>query len=854
MDHNSDELNTLFRQGSEYLKHGKYALAYAHLQKSIELEPKNSAAWNIYGITLLMLEKYEDAITSFDQAIKLKPDNNIAQNNRSKAQQYQEVIAFDDKLDSEAIYLYVGVEFLKLEKYEKAVTHFDKALQLNLNDDIAWFYLGNILGILEKYQEAVICFDQVLRLKPDNAVALYYQGLALFNLKRYEQAITSYDKALEIKPDFDRVWDSRGTALYHLGRYEEAITSYDKATQLKPDKYQAWYNRGLAAGKSRGYIPFLHTQQLNPELNKRGYEGELASYYTAINRYIHRETHLDGWEYLNYQIGRSHSFYSHHQPNSSILLQKAEEIWKKAFPQLKPKELHLKVLQDLVQCLFELGKVQDVEEMQRQGTDLLNRILADLQRTDLNKNEIKLKFADFNQITVNLAVQSGYLAEALTLAEEGKNICLRWLLGTEEIPEIKYSQIQTLLKPTTAIVYWHLSPAALTTFVLLPDEPVPILIESAIVPEENDQRPASLLQLLDWEDWLTKWNDNYKTYGASKDKQKTGKKKDGNKDYPWRTEMQKRLDSLGQILNIAAIEDTLHNHSIQNLILIPHRDLHRFPLHSLFENYTCTYLPSAYLALQQAPIKSQLLKPLIVENPKSQPHLNGKLQKLDALPFAEVEAALIRQIYAQHTYVEDKNDQTQRITCEAVQAALSQSHDIFHFSGHGTYNSQNPAESCLFLSGTEQLTLLDIKDLDLSSYRLVCLAACETAVTGNQTITDEYVGLVSAFLKAGVTYVVSTLWTVESAATMLMMVKFHQNLQAEQPPPTALKNAQNSLKSATREDLINFIQGAIAQLSEQKVLQLALEDEQFRIRQIEENQPYSHPYYWAAFTISGLDQ
>ncbi len=131
--------------------------------------------------------------------------------------------------------------------------------------------------------------------------------------------------------------------------------------------------------------------------------------------------------------------------------------------------------------------------------------------------------AFFNLVSILHLFKPTYLVEALTLAEAGKNICLRWLLELEEIPEIEYSQIQTLLNPTTAIVYWHLSQAALTTFVLLPDE-VPILIESATVPEANDQRPVSLLQLLEWEDWLTEWNDNDATYGDSK-------KKDSNKDH-----------------------------------------------------------------------------------------------------------------------------------------------------------------------------------------------------------------------------------------------------------------------------------------------------------------------------------
>ncbi len=804
----------------------QYSQALDYFKKSITINPSYYEAWSNQGAALGKIERYEEAINSHDKALEIKPDDHDAWNNR-------------------------GAVLCGLERYEEAITSYDRALEIKSDYHEAWNNRGNALYDLERYEEAIASYDKAIEIKPNKYEAWNGRGIALYDLERYEEAIDSYDKALAIKPDDHDAWNNRGNALDKLGLHEEAIHSFDKAIEIKLDYHEAWSNRGIAAGNSRGYVPFLHTKELNSELNKRGYPGELASYRAGLE-FIHRDKHPEGWGFLHHRIGNAKYFKGRQKAESRLksswdYWRQAENSYKTALLTLQPPkftELYLEVVKDLIRVLLNLKEIQEVQQLQRDGTEVLKRTLANPKRSEYSKRKLALKYASFNQLTVDIKVQSENFVKALTLAEEGKNICLRWLLGIEEIPEIEYSQIQTLLNPTTAIVYWHLSPAALTTFVLLADQPNPILIESATVPAENDQRPASLLQLLDWENWLTAWNDDYTTYSSSK-------KESGNKDHSWRRKMQNRLDSLRQILNITAIEDTLQNHSIQNLILIPHRDLHRFPLHSLFENYTCSYLPSAYLALQQTPTESQLSKLLIVENPKSQPHLNGNDV---SLPFAEVEAALIRQIYRQHTYIEDENDQTQQITCEAVQAALSQSHDIFHFTGHGAYNSLNPAKSCLFLSGTEKLTLLDIKDLDLSSYRLVCLAACETAVTGNQTITDEYVGLVSAFLKAGVTYVVSTLWTVESAATMLFMRQFYQNLQAKQLPPTALKNAQTWLKSATHEDLINSIQDAITQLSEQKALQLALEDEQLRISKLEENQPYSHPYYWAAFTISGLHQ
>jgi hypothetical protein len=70
------------------------------------------------------------------------------------------------------------------------------------------------------------------------------------------------------------------------------------------------------------------------------------------------------------------------------------------------------------------------------------------------------------------------------------------------------------------------------------------------------------------------------------------------------------LKRLADILDIPEIVELIQNSippcppltrgelNIQKLILIPHRDLHRFPLHALFpDNFTITYLPCAQIGI-----------------------------------------------------------------------------------------------------------------------------------------------------------------------------------------------------------------------------------------------------------------
>ncbi|MGB5916883.1 MAG: CHAT domain-containing protein, partial [Phormidesmis sp.] len=140
---------------------------------------------------------------------------------------------------------------------------------------------------------------------------------------------------------------------------------------------------------------------------------------------------------------------------------------------------------------------------------------------------------------------------------------------------------------------------------------------------------------------------------------------------------------------------------------------------------------------------------------------------------------------------------------------------------------------------------------DLRHFDLVTLAACETAITGSETITDEYIGLVSAFLSAGARCVLSTLWQVESEASMVLIVEFYRNLDKGMTPAAALRQAQSFLAHADRQTLKNWLSEALELVTSSSMKRL-LRQRQKDIESSELDQPFSHPYFWAPFTLTGL--
>ncbi|MCC3449714.1 MAG: CHAT domain-containing protein [Microcoleus sp. PH2017_39_LGB_O_B] len=831
--------------------------------------------WNNRGLTLYDLGRLEDAIASYDKGLEFKPDFHEAWYNRS-------------------------IALHNLGRLEEAITSFDKAIEIKPDLYEAWINRGQLLCNLGLFKEAIISYDKALEFKPDKQhEAWNNRGVALRNLGRLEDAIASCDKALEFKPDFHEAWNSRGAILCdNFKRYEDAIASFDKALEIKPDDHKVWINRTIAvknAPKHRLLVyeilqakfpksPPVTRTLITHNLKQRGYEGQILTLKAGLE-YCRQKTHPEGYGELHQALGDAH--YSRGKLNSpNTYWNKATTSYQEALKTLTKDtflQLHLQVLQNLIKTLVSLKQTDEANKLQRDATDLLHRLLKQQNYSQITQQQLTDKLVSFEQLTVNIFIQSGQFAQALATAETDKNVCLSWLLDALPIPDYKteetvtHAQIQQLLNPTTAAIYWHLSDASLTTFIIKSDG---LLSPETCFSDFPDE----------FEKWVKEWNQQYTDYQS--------KEKTSQVNHPWRAEMASKFARLKEILKIDVIEQQLEG--ITELILIPHRDLHRFPIHALFSrDFVVSYLPSAAvgislqhrftpkwattggLPLQQnnpsvgavppcppsmpCPPESVGAVPpcppsisiLSIENPHSViTDKNGQQKRLAPLPAAEIESEIICRMFDNYTRLEED-----AATLDEVETLLQQPHNIFHFTGHGSYNFDHPLESTLYLSGNHRLTVREIIQLNLSNYELICLPACETALTDKQTILAEYVGLTSGFMRAGVGCVVSTLWPIESGASTLLMIYFYQRWrEAGDSLPVALANAQKWLRESTREDLAAWYQGEIDKISANSpepsevefMLSRFFNTNRQALATMELDQPYQHPYYWAAFTITGL--
>ncbi|MEH2260797.1 tetratricopeptide repeat protein, partial [Nostoc sp.] len=126
----------------------------------------------------------------------------------------QELIAADYQRTSSQAELLIKLGDLQLagQDYKEAIASYDQALKFKPDDHQAWYNRGNALINLGRTEEAIASYDQALKFKPDLHQAWYNRGIALDDLGRTEEAIASYDQALKFKPDLHQAWYNRGIA------------------------------------------------------------------------------------------------------------------------------------------------------------------------------------------------------------------------------------------------------------------------------------------------------------------------------------------------------------------------------------------------------------------------------------------------------------------------------------------------------------------------------------------------------------------------------------------------------------------------------------------------------------------
>ena len=198
-------------RGEAYLAANQTSKALEQFLQALEIYPDDPSLHYDLALAYDMKGSLDKTEYHLKEAIKLKPDYSDAYN-------------------------YLGFVYFGQGKVNEAIKCYQKALdnELYLNAQDAHMNLGVAYLSLKDYRKAILHLDEAIRLVPNFAAAYNSLGKAYEGLRQYNKARFNYEKAVEFNPQYADAYLNLGKLLYRSGERKKAIESFDKVIRLEP--------------------------------------------------------------------------------------------------------------------------------------------------------------------------------------------------------------------------------------------------------------------------------------------------------------------------------------------------------------------------------------------------------------------------------------------------------------------------------------------------------------------------------------------------------------------------------------------------------------------------------------------
>ena len=139
-----------------------------------------------------------------------------------------------------------GRAYIEKGEHDNAIRDFDRSIEINPNDAVAFRARGRAFNSKGQYDRALEDIDHALALDPNDAIAFYHRGVAYYGKNDYERAIREYDQAIRLNPDMALAFNNRGFTYASKGEHDRGIQDYTRAIALDSKLVLPLTNRGDA--------------------------------------------------------------------------------------------------------------------------------------------------------------------------------------------------------------------------------------------------------------------------------------------------------------------------------------------------------------------------------------------------------------------------------------------------------------------------------------------------------------------------------------------------------------------------------------------------------------------------------
>ncbi|HEY2982491.1 MAG TPA: tetratricopeptide repeat protein [Anaerolineales bacterium] len=197
-----------------------------------------------------------------------------------------------------------------MQKIDEAIDAYKQAIQLAPAQIFAWNNLGNLCASIGRNDEAIVVFLKAIECNPKDPIGWNGLGNVYYKIGYMDDAVAAYRRSIQFMPTFAHPWNGLGDVHASAGRVDQALASYRKAIELNPRYVAPWQRLGaLFNGQARpreALKAYQHALSLEPR--NAGIWNELGSLHLKSEAYaeaaeaLSKAIELDhghGWAHCN---------------------------------------------------------------------------------------------------------------------------------------------------------------------------------------------------------------------------------------------------------------------------------------------------------------------------------------------------------------------------------------------------------------------------------------------------------------------------------------------------------------------------------------------------------------------------
>ena len=151
------------------------------------------------------------------------------------------------------LYRMIGDCFVKMGDYEASKTAYITAAELDPYSARTYIGLGTICLMKNSCDIAVLHFQKAISLAPDDEMANLGLGLAFQGMNEWNESLNWISKSLQIQPENTAALFSLVKASHEVGKFDKAESALLKYLSIHPNDYNFIYSLGGIYHKTKRY-------------------------------------------------------------------------------------------------------------------------------------------------------------------------------------------------------------------------------------------------------------------------------------------------------------------------------------------------------------------------------------------------------------------------------------------------------------------------------------------------------------------------------------------------------------------------------------------------------------------------